>query len=90
MNSVNCFSFGIVGIDNSIPRNTCDPELFEKAKIRTMMHWAADAGKEVGMIINKYFRMEKLMLKSFSGVVTSTRLTHATPAALYAHSADRN
>ena len=42
-------SFGVVGIDSSIARNVCDPEAFEKAKTRNMMHWAADEGKSIGM-----------------------------------------
>ena len=39
---------GVIGVDNSVPRNTCDASAYEQAKLRGMLHWAVDAGKEVG------------------------------------------
>ena len=35
-------------------------------------------------------KRNKVLKKWFLGFVTTTRISHATPAALYAHSSDRN
>ena len=37
-------------MDATVAKNTCDPEVFEKAKVKSMLHWAVEAGKETGEI----------------------------------------
>ncbi|CAB3369090.1 Hypothetical predicted protein [Cloeon dipterum] len=59
------------GIDSTLPTGECDPELYEAAKVDSLLKWAQDAGKRTGL-------------------VTTTRITHATPSAAYAHIAERN
>ncbi len=63
--------FGVIGVDQSITRNVCDPEVYEKAKLKSILDWSAEAGKA-------------------TGVISTARITHATPANLYASSVDRN
>ncbi len=83
---------GTIGVDATVPRNTCDAEAVERGKIRGMLHWAAEAGKDVG---KDFFCKKRDETKIFfyaesPGFVSTARVTHATPASLYAHSADRN
>ena len=61
----------VLGIDNKPSYNTCDPNLVEKSKLKSLLHQAVADGKA-------------------TGIVTNTRVTHATPGALYAHTQNRN
>ncbi len=40
---------GVIGVDATVPRNECDPRVVEKGKLRGMLHWAVEAGKDTGM-----------------------------------------
>lgn len=40
--------YGVIGMDNSITRKVCQPEIYEDAKLKGMLHWALEAGKETG------------------------------------------
>ena len=64
-------SMAVLGIDNTAPFNHCDPDLLEKAKVKSLLHKAVAQGKA-------------------TGIITTTRVTHATPAALYAHVQNRD
>jgi len=64
-------SFGVLGIDNTVKRGTCDMAAFSRAKVDNLLDWSRSVNKMVG-------------------VVTTARITHATPGALYAHTTDRN
>ena len=55
----------VLGIDSAPPYNSCDPDLLEKSRLKTLLHKAVEDGKA-------------------TGIITTTRVTHATPAGLYA------
>jgi alkaline phosphatase len=38
----------VVGVDNRIAFNVCDPDVVEKARVKGMLHWAQAAGKDTG------------------------------------------
>ncbi|XP_063234129.1 alkaline phosphatase-like [Bacillus rossius redtenbacheri] len=59
------------GVDQSVQMDDCEASLRPEARLKNMLHWAIEAGKDTGF-------------------VTTTRVTHATPSALYAHHANRN
>ncbi|XP_063234131.1 alkaline phosphatase-like [Bacillus rossius redtenbacheri] len=54
------------GVDQSVKMDDCEASLRPEARLKNMLHWAIEAGKDTGF-------------------VTTTRVTHATPSALYAH-----
>ncbi|XP_074647647.1 alkaline phosphatase-like [Tubulanus polymorphus] len=62
--------YGVLGVDDTVERGKCST-LDPNNKFHSILKWAKDAGKSVGM-------------------VTTTKVTHATPGALYAQSVDRN
>ncbi|KAJ8914775.1 hypothetical protein NQ315_013278 [Exocentrus adspersus] len=55
-----------IGVDVNCNSSTFNKEVYEAAKIESIMTWAQEANKD-------------------TGIVTTTRITHATPAATYAH-----
>lgn len=57
---------GMLGLDQRARFNVCDPDAVKAGTIDSVMDWAVERGKEVG-------------------VVTTARITHATPGAMYAH-----
>jgi alkaline phosphatase len=59
---------GLIGVDGKTIFGNCKSS--KNSKIHSIVKWAHDAGKSVG-------------------IVTTTRITHATPAAAYASSASR-
>ncbi|XP_065348902.1 alkaline phosphatase 4-like [Cloeon dipterum] len=61
---------GMLGVDQSAPKNPCDKKSFEAAKVESLLTWAQKAGMRTGL-------------------VTTTRITHATPAAAYAQVPNR-
>jgi len=48
----------VLGIDHTAPFNSCDPDLVEKAKLKSMLHKAIEDGKDTGKLLrlNKLFR----------------------------------
>lgn len=87
--------YGTLGLDVSAPYNICRSDLGTKPHVQSVIKWAQDAGKATG----KYFYCQSEQFKtrllhsffsSYLGFVTTTRVTHATPAGLYAHSANRD
>ena len=48
-------SLGVLGVDATVPRNSCDPESFEKAKLKNMMHWAVEQDKVIGKTNISFF-----------------------------------
>jgi len=78
------------GVDATTVFSTCDPEVYENSKVDSMLKWAQDAGKLTGWWERRR-KKESLILFFFStGLVTTTRITHATPSATYAHISDRD
>ncbi|XP_059487982.1 alkaline phosphatase 4-like [Neocloeon triangulifer] len=63
--------YSTIGVDDTVTTSECDPEIYEGAKVDSILKWAQDAGK-------------------LTGLVTTTRITHATPSAAYAHVMDRD
>lgn len=62
---------GYLGVDHRPAYNECDTQLYEDSKLKGVLHWAQDAGKE-------------------TGIVTTARITHATPGATYSHVTNRD
>ena len=62
---------GMLSVDHLTPRWACDAERVGAHSLRTLLEYAAMAGKA-------------------TGIVSTARLTHATPAANYAHTAVRD
>lgn len=60
---------GVIGLDGRTIYDNCESS--KGAEIDSIVKWAHDAGKSVG-------------------VVTTTRITHATPAGAFAHAASRD
>ncbi|XP_064096223.1 alkaline phosphatase-like [Macrobrachium nipponense] len=63
-------NFKTLGVNGRVKLNDCKASLEEKNRVKTILEWAQEAGKE-------------------TGVVTTTQVTHATPAALYAKTPSR-
>ncbi len=61
--------FGTAGVDQSIVRGDCDREVYENAKLRTIMHWSADAGKKTGTDSNTFSITISLLLLSFNRIL---------------------
>jgi alkaline phosphatase len=60
-------------------------------KLDCILEWAQKAGMKTGEISNCLnYSLGGRLLNLSSGIVTDTRLSHATPAALYANSASRD
>ncbi len=38
----------VLGVDSNIDVNSCNTDVVEKAKVKNMLHWAQDAGKDTG------------------------------------------
>ena len=76
-----------MGYDNTI--SNYDPNTMNTAtKVSTMLEWAQDAGMDTG----KFFlhsNNHSVSCFTLLGIVTTARITHATPAAMYAHVYDR-
>ena len=80
--------------------------MLEAKKVETILSWAQEAGKDTGkylavsLVWSPHYISVKvnisvgLNIKTYEadilGFVTTARVTHATPAALYAHSANRD
>ncbi|NDD13233.1 MAG: alkaline phosphatase [Betaproteobacteria bacterium] len=62
---------GMLSVSHSITRATCDKATTDKFALKTIVEYAAEEGKSVGL-------------------VSTARITHATPAAAYAHSSVRD
>ena len=64
----------------------------QAASVTSLADWATGEGKEVSSTINEYPKewlgmvWKLLILMLQVGVVTTARLTHATPGAMYSHS----
>ena len=58
------------------------------------MKWAQESGRNTGNSCTTTYKQELLFQMSLFyislGLVTTTRVTHATPAALYAHTVNRD
>ena len=86
--------YGTLGLDVSAPYNICRSDLGTTPNVDSLIKWAQDAGKATGI----FFFIDSLnsskhicyILFSYLGFVTTTRVTHATPAGLYAHTANRD
>ena len=48
---------GLLGVDHTVAKNACDAEAMERAKVKSMLHWAVEQGKETGegYVINRLF-----------------------------------
>ncbi len=62
---------GMLSVNHLTPRGECSAAVTSAHAVKTILEYAADAGKA-------------------TGIVSTARLTHATPAALYAHTAVRD
>ncbi|XP_066946180.1 alkaline phosphatase, tissue-nonspecific isozyme-like [Macrobrachium rosenbergii] len=63
-------NFRTLGVNGRVKLNDCKASLKEKNRVKTILEWAQESGKETGL-------------------VTTTQVTHATPAALYAKTPSR-
>ncbi len=43
-------NFGMVGLDGSVKRQSCDADATERAKLRNLVDWSTDAGKAAGFV----------------------------------------
>ena len=43
----------MLGLDTKAQYNSCDPDMVEKSKIKSMLHWAVDAGMQTGNYMAK-------------------------------------
>lgn len=82
------------GVDASVKRGDCMAANNTKSHLSTIMKWAQAAGKATGLcfrilVSSKENGLNTDIYISFVGFVTTTRITHATPMSLYAHTADR-
>eukprot|EP00088_Acartia_fossae_P033969 TRINITY_DN3484_c0_g1_i2.p1 TRINITY_DN3484_c0_g1~~TRINITY_DN3484_c0_g1_i2.p1 ORF type:complete len:555 (-),score=49.68 TRINITY_DN3484_c0_g1_i2:22-1653(-) len=64
-------SMGVLGVDSTVPFDTCDKEQLREGSIPCIKDWAVKKGAKVG-------------------IVTTARVTHATPGAMYAHTPHRD
>lgn len=88
-------NFDLVGLDAHVTLNNCSESLKTDYHVDSIVSWAQTVGKDTGKNkLNKnkkknFFYRNKNSNYDFIGFVTTTRVTHATPAPLYAHSANR-
>jgi hypothetical protein len=40
----------VLGIDSTAPYNSCDPDIIEKTKLKTMLHKAIEDRKDTGKL----------------------------------------
>ncbi len=61
-------------------------------EVTTIMTWAQEAGMDTGWLFKyeTYFPNCSRMINVYTGLITTSRMTHATPAAMYAHVFDRD
>jgi len=64
-------NIGVIGMNQNVGRLDCDSAVDENTFVKSILHYAQDAGKS-------------------TGIIATPRITHATPAAAYAHVPDRN
>ncbi|XP_053378460.1 alkaline phosphatase-like [Mercenaria mercenaria] len=73
-------NLGTIGCDARARRGEC-ASMVSGSKLKGILHWSLDA---VTAVLKSFFTAKSV------GLVTTTRVTHATPAALYAHTPERN
>uniref|UniRef100_T1HAN7 alkaline phosphatase n=1 Tax=Rhodnius prolixus TaxID=13249 RepID=T1HAN7_RHOPR len=88
-------NFETVGLDINGKFSNCASSF--KARVDSLIDWAQHEGMANiirTQILGHFFEDKNFKLRHFfkgkaTGLVTNTRVTHATPAAAYAHSASR-
>ena len=81
---------GYLGVDHRPAYNECDTQLYEDSKLKGVLHWAQAAGKETGWRNAVSLKRDGFSILSRTGIVTTARITHATPGATYSHVTNRD
>ena len=76
---------GTIGVDGRAIRGDCPSSI--GTSVSSILDWAQQAGKIFSILDQKMFLLSQ---GKKVGIITTTRITHATPSAAYAHVADRD
>lgn len=88
---------GTIGVTARVQRRDCTAAIDEQHQVLSIGAWALKDGRDAGMcvrfllfITNDIRRMLDGFIVRATGVVTTTRIGHASPAGVFARTADRD
>ena len=85
-------NYDTLGYDSTVEKDN-PASVTSSNEVTTVLKWAQESGRNTGnsLVLPKQELLFQMSLFYISlGLVTTTRVTHATPAALYAHAVNRD
>lgn len=90
-------NYGTLGVTHKVQRKDCDASLEDENRVESVLKWFHKDGEKDKLDFQHVFAHSDYSSMAFShypgrstGIVTTARMTHATPGAAYAQTSERN